>query len=219
MEDNALKQRILKVATFEFFTTGIRPVTMDSLSRKLKMSKRTLYEIFKDKEELLCESLVLRRKLLDNYIRQNSTKETSSLEIISLFFYYIIEEAGYMSPRFCMDLIRYPRVLKFLEEREKELKEERNMFLKNCIIDGYFRPDIEYGIIGDMLSRQTLYILTNKIYSTVVTKALQSMLFVCIRGCCTLKGQEKFDLLLKEYSRNKKNVTRETLWQRLEELK
>ena len=53
MEDNALKQRILKVATFEFFTTGIRPVTMDSLSRKLKMSKRTLYEIFKDKEELL----------------------------------------------------------------------------------------------------------------------------------------------------------------------
>ena len=45
MEDNALKQRILKVATFEFFTTGIRPVTMDSLSRKLKMSKRTLYEI------------------------------------------------------------------------------------------------------------------------------------------------------------------------------
>ena len=63
MEDNALKQRILKVATFEFFTTGIRPVTMDSLSRKLKMSKRTLYEIFKDKEELLCESLVLRRKL------------------------------------------------------------------------------------------------------------------------------------------------------------
>ena len=196
MEDNALKQRILKVATFEFFTTGIRPVTMDSLSRKLKMSKRTIYEIFKDKEELLCESLVLRRKLLDNYIRQNSTKETSSLEIISLFFYYIIEEAGYMSPRFCMDLIRYPRVLKFLEEREKELKEERDMFLKNCIIDGYFRPDIEYGIIGDMLSRQTLYILTNKIYSTVVTKALQSMLFVCIRGCCTLKGQEKFDLLL-----------------------
>lgn len=218
MEDTALRQRILKVATFDFLTTGIKPVTMDSLSHKLKISKRTLYETFSDKEELLCESLMLYKKLLERYISDNSTEGMSPLKLILLFFFYKVEEAGYLSPRFYFDLVRHPRVIKFLEQRNGELKQERDAILKSCIDNGYFMPGIEYSIIGEMLSRQTRFLLTNGIEGTDVIKALQSMLFVCIRGCCTLKGQEEFDALLGEYNRNKKDITPEILRRRLEEL-
>ena len=218
MKNSALKQRILKAATFEFITTGIKPVTMDSLSHKLKISKRTLYETFRDKEELLCESFVLNNNMMHRYIQSRTTETTSSLEIVSLFFFYKIDEANYLSPRFYFDLVKYPRVLKFLENMDLELKNERDALLERCIEEGYFRTDIEYSIIGEMLSRQTMYILTNSIPGTKATKALLSMFYVCLRGCCTLKGQEAFESLQKEHYRTMQPTTPEILRKRLEEL-
>ncbi len=218
MNNSALKQRILKTATFEFITTGIKPVTMDSLSRKLKISKRTLYETFKDKEELLCESFVMGDKLMHRYIQSMVTDTTNPLEIVSLFFIYKIDEANYLSPRFYFDLVKYPRVLKFLEKMNLELKNERDALLEKCIEEGYFRPDIEYSIIGEMLSRQTMYMLTNNIPETKITRILLSMFFVCLRGCCTNKGQEEFENLLKKHYHNIQPTTPEILRKRLEEL-
>lgn len=218
MNNSALKQRILKTATFEFITTGIKPVTMDSLSRKLKISKRTLYETFKDKEELLCESLVMSHKLMNRYIQSMATDTTNPLEMAALYFIYKIDEANYLSPRFYFDLVKYPRVLKFLEKMNLEIKKERDALLEECIEKRYFLPDIEYSIIGEMLSRQTMYMLTNNILETKITRVLLSMFFVCLRGCCTNKGQEEFDNLLKKRYRNIQHTTPEILRKRLEEL-
>ena len=39
----ALREQILKVATREFTTIGVKSVKMDDIARKLKISKRTLY--------------------------------------------------------------------------------------------------------------------------------------------------------------------------------
>ncbi len=46
-------QRIIEKAAEMFRTYGIRAVTMDMLANDLGISKRTIYEVFKDKEELL----------------------------------------------------------------------------------------------------------------------------------------------------------------------
>ena len=52
-----LKDRILKTAMQEFLTNGIKQVKMDDIARKLGISKRTLYEIYGNKEELLFEGI------------------------------------------------------------------------------------------------------------------------------------------------------------------
>jgi AcrR family transcriptional regulator len=51
MMDN--RQRIIEEASLMFRTYGIRAVTMDMLANQMGMSKRTIYEIFSDKDELL----------------------------------------------------------------------------------------------------------------------------------------------------------------------
>ena len=48
-----LQQRIIKQATRMFFCNGIKSVTMDMIASQLGISKRTLYENFKEKNELL----------------------------------------------------------------------------------------------------------------------------------------------------------------------
>ena len=47
------KERIIEGAAELFRIYGIKSVTMDSLATHLGMSKRTIYEIFADKDELL----------------------------------------------------------------------------------------------------------------------------------------------------------------------
>ena len=47
------KQRIIEAATKLFITGGVRASTMDDVARSAGVSKRTIYEHFKDKKELL----------------------------------------------------------------------------------------------------------------------------------------------------------------------
>ena len=48
-----LKDRIISYAMPEFYKRGVKAVKMDEISQGLHVSKRTVYEIFGDKEELL----------------------------------------------------------------------------------------------------------------------------------------------------------------------
>ena len=57
MEENKeeIHKKVIPVASRMFITQGCKDVTMDDVAKKLRMSKRTLYEIFGDKETLLNE--------------------------------------------------------------------------------------------------------------------------------------------------------------------
>ena len=48
-----LKERIIATATEAFTTKGIKSITMDDIAAALGISKRTLYDVFVDKESLL----------------------------------------------------------------------------------------------------------------------------------------------------------------------
>ena len=48
-----IRDRIIEGAAELFRTYGIKSVTMDSLANHLGISKRTIYEVFSDKDELL----------------------------------------------------------------------------------------------------------------------------------------------------------------------
>ncbi|MDD4216483.1 MAG: TetR/AcrR family transcriptional regulator, partial [Bacteroidales bacterium] len=52
-----MRLRILKEAGILFSRYGLRSVTMDQISAELGISKRTLYEIFKDKDDLVSQAI------------------------------------------------------------------------------------------------------------------------------------------------------------------
>lgn len=52
-----LRNRILKAAMTEFLHKGVKSVKMDDIANTLAISKRTLYEIYSNKEELLLEAV------------------------------------------------------------------------------------------------------------------------------------------------------------------
>ena len=48
-----VKNKILKISMKQFLSKGVKAVKMDDIAMSLSISKRTLYEIFADKEDLL----------------------------------------------------------------------------------------------------------------------------------------------------------------------
>ena len=70
----ALKERILKTAMELFATHGVKAVKMDDIAASLGISKRTLYEIYENKEVLLLAGVkshheMMRTQTLDSQQR------------------------------------------------------------------------------------------------------------------------------------------------------
>ena len=52
-----LRERIIETSMRAFAAHGIRAVKMDDIARLLGISKRTLYELYENKETVLCEGI------------------------------------------------------------------------------------------------------------------------------------------------------------------
>ncbi len=74
-----LRERIVELALDSFATHGIKSITMDEIATTLGISKRTLYEVFPDKETLLLECL--KKAQSEGWIVKVAVNDPAELEI------------------------------------------------------------------------------------------------------------------------------------------
>ena len=76
-----IKDRILEKAGELFFQYGIKNISMDELASSLGMSKSTIYENFKDKEEILRSLLIKLRNERDEAFSVYTTDKYNVVEV------------------------------------------------------------------------------------------------------------------------------------------
>ena len=59
MGNNSVKEKILTESIDLFMNYGVRSVTMDEIAKHLGISKKTIYQHFKDKEEIIIQTTAL----------------------------------------------------------------------------------------------------------------------------------------------------------------
>jgi len=59
MGNNSVKEKIISESIDLFMNYGVRSVTMDEIAKHLGISKKTIYQHFKDKEEIIIQSTAL----------------------------------------------------------------------------------------------------------------------------------------------------------------
>ena len=191
----ALREQILKVATREFTTIGVKSVKMDDIARKLKISKRTLYEIYDNKEQLLLESVARRIHEFDATLeRFDSSGEKQVIDILLEFYRLQMEELRDMNPVYYEDLHKYPRVMSFLEQVNKEHKAHSKDFFKRGVLEGYFRNDFNYELISLLGNNVMQNVMESKLYNTYsLQEIFRNVVMLFIRGLCTAKGIQELD--------------------------
>jgi AcrR family transcriptional regulator len=142
------RQRIIEEGAMMFRTYGIRAVTMDMLASQLGISKRTIYEVFSDKDELLKGVL----KWMLEKQRELMTKIFSESEnVIEAIFKMLDLMTGHfqkMSPAFQMDMKRLHRdVFKNpVEMNDFPYSQNNSEIIIRGIKEGLFRSDIDIEI-------------------------------------------------------------------------
>lgn len=190
-----LRQQILKVAIREFTTIGVKSVKMDDIARNLKISKRTLYEIYENKEALLMECVVRRLQLFEAKMERFNVRGDKQVTEILLEFYRLqMEELRDMNPLYFEDLHKYPRVTAYLDQTQREHNVRSKAFFSRGVEEGYFRGDFNYELISRLGSSMMQNVMEYKLYNLYSLQDIfRNVIMLFIRGLCTAKGIAELD--------------------------
>ena len=199
-----LKDRIILQAGELFVKHGIKRISMDEIASRLGISKRTIYQNFKDKEDLLLQYIRHMEKMKTQYIKDISKDEQTVVHL----FLRIIE----MRKEFdFLNMIFIDDVKKYYPKANQELIDQQNrgvvyikQFLKEGMAQGVIRKDLNIEVVSFLLqdSNRTFIDatrLTNKSFTD--WELFFTTMINFIRGISTERGIEIVDTFLtKHYS-------------------
>ena len=185
----SLKGRILEAAMKAFAERGVKAVRMDDVSQMLSISKRTLYELYTDKEELLYQGVVKydqdNRKHMTAFIEQAS----SVMDIIIETYQRRVVSIGSVNPQFYEDIQKYPKVVEYLNKEREHAYDQFLGFLQRGVREGYFREDVDYELVAQMFNAINTFVMNQHLLSRYsIQQVFVNMLLVPLRGFCTEKG-------------------------------
>lgn len=193
-----LKNQILATAMEAFAAQGIRAVKMDDIARTLTISKRTLYEIYSNKEVLLFETVRKKRSDGEQWIKERLAASANVIDIILQIYMQKAEEFRSTNQLFYTDLEKYPQILRFLRQDSQTQKLRLKQFLERGIDEGYFRRDVNTDLVmlsfealGENIQRHSLY----KLYT--FDELFFNVFMVMLRGISTQQGIEEIDNSMK----------------------
>ena len=185
-----LKSRIIDYAMGEFYKRGVRAVKMDEISQGLHVSKRTVYEIFGDKEELLLAGLKIKSQEMREKLEAYACNVAHNVvDIIGYFYKLQMEVNSMVGVAFYEEIHRMPRVIEFFDQEHEREFADRVKFLKAGVEEGLFRQDIDYSLTMELLSASMSEIMRNQIYKKYsMQQIFDNFFLVIIRGFCTERG-------------------------------
>ena len=150
------RTRILEIATEQFSRYGVRAVTMEDIARLAGISKKTIYQEFSDKKDLVKEAfetiLEADRKRLTFIL----DTEDGVIEHLVKTSKMMRERLQNMNPMAIMEIQKYfPEAWKMFEDfKERVIREDLVNVLEKGKELGYFRPEIDSQILAKVRINQ-----------------------------------------------------------------
>lgn len=163
---------------------------MDDIAQNAGISKRTLYEFFKDKETLVSEGLEYNYNRLRSLMKQLEQGPYSILDVILLFYGELMKTPRWYSKRFYEDLRRYPKVMKMMEVKKTEFSKKCMQILARGVKEGVFQEDINYEIVALLAEEQVKMLKPSDIFSNhSIAEVHKTVSLTFLRGISTEKGR------------------------------
>lgn len=150
MEDSNTRDKILKGAEGLFTKYGVRSISMDDIARHLSVSKKTLYQHFTDKEDivtLVFESVLSESRKEFEAIHETAENAIDELAKLSVCLKKNVDE---INPSLLFDLQKYyPKAWAvWLEFKRMCIYDSIKKNLDQGIAEGFYRPEINTEILS-----------------------------------------------------------------------
>jgi AcrR family transcriptional regulator len=192
------EERIIKGALDLFLQAGIKSVTMDDIARHLGMSKKTIYQFFGDKNELVVA--LVKNRLQEDEREMNAIMESSANVIEEMIKMMKCSEEilSRVNPIVFHDMQKYhPEAWQEFQRFKAEviINKLEELLLKG-INQGFIRDDIDVKILATMRVNQVEMGFNTQIFPIAhfnSWKVQVQLLEHFNYGICTIKGHELLD--------------------------
>ena len=189
-----LRKKILTTAMTLFKEKGVKAVKMDDIANSLTISKRTLYEIYDNKEVLLLEGVKNDMAMQHQEMLEFGKTHADVLQIVLHFYRIKLMKIGCLHPDYIFDLRKFKKVAAFLEQNKAEQKKRTLEFFMRGVDEGYFLPQFNYDIVTRLGEAAMDYVVATKMYDEYSLREIfKNIVSVLLRGYCTGKGQAMLD--------------------------
>jgi len=197
MEEIQTKEKILKGAEGLFTKYGIRSISMDDIARHLSVSKKTLYQHFADKDELVTIAMQThmedQKKVFDEIANQADNAIDELYQIAGC----LRKHAEENNPSLLFDIQKFHSKAwnVWVDFKDNVIRAMVVRNLEQGIKEGYFRPDIKAEILASL----RLAVIETCYDERVFPKEKFSMMEIqaqvfehFVYGLCTEKGKKLY---------------------------
>lgn len=189
------QDKILKTSLDLFFKYGIKRVTMDDIARELGMSKKTIYQFYKEKDDLVSQLCKIE---LDKQVKEFSTLQEEAIDPLHEIL-LISEKIRVMlqpiTPVFFLDLQKfYPKAY----EQFRSFREfcTSTLIVKNIKVGvemGLYRKDINIPFTAEYRMAQIDMLMFGNYFtfdSITFSRAHELVLDMFVYSICSVKGHK-----------------------------
>ena len=185
-------QRIIDGASKLFLTKGIKCVRMDDIAHELGVSKRTIYEHFADKDQLLRTCLVhLHRYTSDKVLEHLRANSRNTLDVILTMYEVYFAIMNRVNRQFFIDLQKLPDINQNNDRRERLNLHKFRRLMRQGIEEGLFLEDINLDVLAYILHHDLKLITLEQRFENQSPEELgKAFILFYLRGIATEKGQK-----------------------------
>ena len=194
-----------------FFETGIRNLNMDDISSHLKISKKTLYQYFKSKEDLIEQIFAYEFYKWDNKISEIKINEINAIDILIQVSIFVYDEMSRLNPKLKFEIKKYyePIFNRFMIEKQNQIFSQLSKNMEKGKTEGVYREDLDIELTARLYIRNLLD-LHSKDYcfgeQISFNQIFEVMFENHIRAISTPEGLAYFEKRKSELSHLHKNI-------------
>ncbi len=154
-DNNAKHERLLRAILRLMLRKGLKGLTMDLLASDLSMSKRTLYEIFGSKHQLIAETLDYMFGKMDDKCREIFETAPNSISALAEMFHLNGELLNILTIAFFHDIdTLYPDIGTIYKEKRDDAILKWGGLYKRGVSEGVFRENVNIVVLYAMMTVQ-----------------------------------------------------------------
>ncbi len=210
MEDGNTRKRILNSSKDLFQKFGIRSITMDDIAHHLGISKKTIYQHFSDKDDIV--TLAIRHYAVSQKNELLQLKEISkdAVELLIAVSRYVQKDISHNTSALLFDVQKYhPKAWNIITEfKQGFLADFVQDVLREGIEQGLFRDDIDVYVIARIRLEEITLAHSESVFPSARFGHINvpgALLDHFVHAVCTEKGRKKYKKL-KEGNTNLKGI-------------
>lgn len=189
------KDRILKGAEELFFKFGIKSVTMDDIAKHLGISKKTIYQFYSDKNEIVETLMQYSLKQDECEFQQIQAESANMIDEVMKMMTHISSMFAKVNPNIFYDLQKYhPKAwAQFKVFKQECMAKMIETSIERGKKEGLVRADINSKVLSRMRIEQVEMRLNPEIFPQTEFKIVDVQLALIdhfLHGICTLKGHK-----------------------------